>query len=173
MTDGIFRLRLHSWLNLRKNFNPLGEHARERADSKYPYECEADLTEFAGKSILVVDDDNEIRQSIEAALQPLGPDLLTADNGNDAVELALEKSPDLVILDMMLPKRSGFLVLEKIKRGKGKGQKPLVVMITANTGHRHKAYAQTLGVDGYLLKPFHIDRLIETVRQLFVAEDET
>ena len=130
------------------------------------------LTELAGKTILLVDDDAEVRQSIEAALEPLGADLLTADNGNAAVELALEKSPDLVILDMMLPKRSGFLVMEKIKRGKKKGEKPLVVMITANTGHRHKTYAQSLGVDDYLLKPFHMDRLVAVVRRLFGGEED-
>ena len=130
------------------------------------------LTELAGKTILLVDDDPEIRMSIEAALEPLGAELLTADNGNTAVELTLEKSPDLVILDMMLPKRSGFLVLEKIKRGKSKGEKPLVLMITANTGQRHKAYARTLGVDDSLLKPFHMGRLVETVRRLLGGEQE-
>ena len=131
------------------------------------------LTQLAGKTILLVDDDDEIRQSIEAALEPLGPTLLTANNGNAAVELTLEKSPDLVVLDMMLPKRSGFLVLEKIKRGKSKGQKPLVVMITANTGQRHKAYARTLGVDDYLLKPFHIERLIDIISRLLADEQES
>jgi len=130
------------------------------------------LTELAGKTILLVDDDPEIRQSIEAALEPSGAQLLIADNGNAAVELTLEKSPDLVILDMMLPKRSGFLVLEKIKRGKNKGEKPLVVMITANPGQRHKAYARTLGVDDYLLKPFHMDRLVEVVNRLLGGQEE-
>ena len=131
------------------------------------------MTQLAGKTILLVDDDDEIRQSIEAALEPLGPTLLTADNGNAAVELTLEKSPDLVILDMMLPKRSGFLVLEQIKRGKRKGDKPLVVMITANTGQRHKAYARILGVDDYLLKPFHIERLIDIIGRLLADEQES
>ena len=131
------------------------------------------MTELAGKTILLVDDDPEIRQSIEAALEPSGAQLLVADNGNAAVELTLEKSPDLVILDMMLPKRSGLLVLDKIKRGRNKGQKPLVVMITANTGQRHKAYARTLGVDDYLLKPFHMDRLVEAVNRLLGPEEES
>ena len=131
------------------------------------------MTELAGKTILLVDDDPEIRQSIEAALEPSGAQLLVADNGNAAVELTLEKSPDLVILDMMLPKRSGFLVLEKIKRGKNKGEKPLVVMITANPGQRHKAYARTLGVDDYLLKPFHMERLVEVVNRLLGGEEES
>ena len=131
------------------------------------------LSELAGKTILLVDDDPEIRASIEAALEPFGAELLTADNGNAAVELALDKSPDLVILDMMLPKRSGFLVLEKIKRGKSKGEKPLVVMITANTGRRHKAYARTLGVDDYLQKPFHMERVVAVVRRLLGVEEQS
>ncbi len=131
------------------------------------------LSELAGKTILLVDDDPEIRASIEASLEPLGADLLIADNGNTAVDLALEKCPDLVILDMMLPKRSGFLVLEKIKRGKKKGEKPLVVMITANTGKRHKDYARTLGVDDYLQKPFHMERVIGVVRKLLSDEEQS
>jgi len=131
------------------------------------------LADLKGKTVLLVDDDPDIRESLQAALEPLGPTLLIADNGNTGVELAIEKSPDLVILDMMLPKRSGFLVLEKIKRGKGKGQKPLVIMITANTGHRHKAYAKTLGVDEYLLKPFHMEKLVDAACQLLGVKYET
>ena len=124
------------------------------------------MTQLDDKTILLVDDDAEVRQAIEAILEPLGSTILVADNGNAAVELAEENSPDLVILDMMLPKRSGFLVLEKIKRGKKKGQKPYVIMITANPGHRHKAYAQNLGVDDYLNKPFRMERLLEVVSRL-------
>lgn len=131
------------------------------------------MADLKGKTVLLVDDDPDIRESLQAALEPLGPTLLIADNGNTGVELAIEKSPDLVILDMMLPKRSGFLVLEKIKRGKGKGQKPLVIMITANTGHRHKAYAKTLGVDEYLLKPFHMEKLVDAACQLLGVKYET
>ena len=128
------------------------------------------MTELADKTILLVDDDAEIRKAVEIVLEPLGATILVADNGNTAVDLAAEHSPDLVILDMMLPKRSGFLVLEKIKRGLKKGQKPFVIMITANPGQRHKAYAQSLGVDEYLNKPFRMDRLLETVSRLLGVE---
>ena len=124
------------------------------------------MTQLDGKTILLVDDDAEVRQAIEATLEPLGSTILVAKDGNSAVELAEEHSPDLLILDMMLPKRSGFLVLEKIKRGKKKGQKPYVIMITANPGQRHKAYAQSLGVDDYLNKPFRMERLLEVVSRL-------
>ena len=128
------------------------------------------MTQLADKTILLVDDDAEVRHAIEATLEPLGATLLVAQDGNSAVELATEKSPDLVILDMMLPKRSGFLVLEKIKRDKKNGQKPFVIMITANPGQRHKAYAQSLGVDDYLKKPFRMERLLEVVSRLLGVE---
>ncbi len=128
------------------------------------------MTQLADKTILLVDDDAEVRHAIEAVLEPLGTTILLADNGNAAVDSATENDPDLVILDMMLPKRSGFLVLENIKRDKKKGQKPLVVMITANPGQRHKAYAQSLGVDDYLNKPFRMERLLDVVSRLLGAE---
>ena len=76
--------------------------------------------------------------------------------------LAEREDPDLVILDMMMPKRSGFLVLEKLRRTR---PVPLrVIMITANEGSRHKAYAEMLGVDDYIRKPFAMDRLMESGR---------
>jgi DNA-binding response OmpR family regulator len=70
----------------------------------------------------------------------------------------------LVILDMMMPKRSGFLVLEKLRRTRE--NPPRIIMITANEGSRHKAYAEMLGVDDYIRKPFPMDRLMASVDRL-------
>ena len=65
---------------------------------------------------------------------------------------------------MMMPKRSGFLVLEKLRRTR---RVPIrVIMITANEGSRHKAYAEMLGVDDYIRKPFPMDRLLDGVDRL-------
>ena len=64
------------------------------------------------KRVLIVDDDTDILQSVQAAFEPTGAVVETANNGNKAVELVEKNVPDLVILDMMLPGRSGFLVLE-------------------------------------------------------------
>lgn len=72
--------------------------------------------------------------------------------------------PDLVILDMMMPRRSGFLVLERLRRTR-KDMIP-VIMITANEGSRHKAYAEMLGVVDYLRKPFPMDRLLGAVARV-------
>ncbi len=116
------------------------------------------------RKILLVDDDAEIIEAIRFALEAKGYSVLVARDGNQGLAMAEREAPDLMILDMMMPKRSGFLVLEKLRRT---NPNPLrVIMITANEGSRHKAYAEMLGVDDYLRKPFAMDRLIETVERL-------
>ena len=69
---------------------------------------------------------------------------------------------------MMLPGRSGFLALEKIK---GKDDSPIVIMVTANEGKRHQAYAESLGVDKYLLKPIPLTKLLDEAHALLTARD--
>ncbi len=121
---------------------------------------------YDGKSILIVDDDSDILTAIEAAFKDSGAVILTAADGNTATVLAQEKNPDLMILDAMLPQRSGFLVLEKLKAKKPRGSKPYVIMITANTGKRHQAWAESLGADGYINKPFRMERLVQSAEAL-------
>lgn len=118
----------------------------------------------AGKRILLVDDDAEIIESLRLALEAHGYEVIIARDGNQGLALTERESPDLVILDMMMPKRSGFLVLEKLRRTVE--NPPRTIMITANEGSRHKAYAEMLGVDDYLRKPFPMDRLIDSVKRL-------
>lgn len=113
--------------------------------------------------ILVVDDDAEIIDTVQFALKSKGYEVLIARDGNQGLAMAETDGPDLVILDMMMPKRSGFLVLEKLK---SLGTSVKVIMITANEGSRHKAYAEMLGVHEYLRKPFAMDKLLESVQRL-------
>jgi DNA-binding response OmpR family regulator len=103
---------------------------------------------------------------MQAAFEPTGATVETASNGNKAVELAERNQPDLIVLDMMLPGRSGFLVLEKVKAKKPRTAKPFVIMITGNQGGRHKMYAETLGVSEYFNKPVKMDKLISTAERL-------
>ena len=125
-------------------------------------------TALEGKSILIVDDDPDMITALRAVLDDTGATIETAVDGNAAVEAATDFDPDLVVLDAMLPKRSGFLVLEKLKgAGKKKGARPLVIMITGNAGKRHQVWAESLGVDGYINKPFRMERLLERMEQLF------
>ncbi len=122
-----------------------------------------------GYKVLIVDDDSEVRAAIDNALQAEGALTQTCGDGNSAVRICEVDPPDLVVLDMMLPKRSGFLVLEKIKTFEAS---PHVVMVTANEGKRHQQYAEALGVDGYLLKPVRLERLITLVQDLLGEDDE-
>lgn len=121
---------------------------------------------LAGKKVLLVDDDPDILTSMQAAFEPTGATIETANNGNKAVELAEKSQPDVIILDMMLPGRSGFLVLEKIKARKPRNAPPFVIMITGNQGARHKMYADSLGVSEYFTKPVKMDKLIATAERL-------
>ncbi len=119
-----------------------------------------------GKRVLLVDDDNDILTSIEAAFETTGATVETASNGNRAVEIAEQSHPDLVILDMMLPGRSGFLVLERLKAKKPRNSLPHVIMITGNQGARHKMFAESLGVSEYFNKPVKLDKLVATAERL-------
>ncbi|HSU67527.1 MAG TPA: response regulator transcription factor [Tepidisphaeraceae bacterium] len=118
------------------------------------------------KHILLVDDDQDILTSMQAAFEPTGAVVDTASNGNKAVELVEKIQPDLVVLDMMLPGRSGFLVLEKIKARKPRNAKPFVIMITGNQGARHKMYAESLGVSEYFNKPVKMEKLLAAAERL-------
>jgi len=116
------------------------------------------------KRILLVDDDMEIIEAMRYALEAKGYQILVARDGNQGLAMAEREDPDLVILDMMMPKRSGFLVLERLRRTR---PVPLrIIMVTANEGSRHKAYAEMLGVDDYIRKPFAMDRLLDSVNRL-------
>jgi DNA-binding response OmpR family regulator len=122
----------------------------------------------ATRRVLLVDDDAEIVESMRTVLESRGYEILVARDGNQGLLMAEREKPDLVVLDMMMPKRSGFLVLEKLRRSH-----PIpvrVIMITANEGSRHKAYAEMLGVDDYIRKPFAMDRLLESVKRLLPAD---
>ena len=126
--------------------------------------AEKTQTGAAKKRVLLVDDDAEIIESIRYALEAKGYQIFIARDGNQGLAMAEREDLDLVILDMMMPKRSGFLVLEKLRRTR---EVPVrAIMITANEGSRHKAYAEMLGVDDYIRKPFAMDKLVDAVQRL-------
>jgi len=133
-----------------------------------PMTDESGELRLKARKVLIVDDDPEVRAAIDHALQAEGALTQYCGDGNSAVRICESDPPDLVVLDMMLPKRSGFLVLDSIKRIE---PTPVVIMVTANEGRRHQQYAETLGVDGYILKPVRLERLITLARDLLDARD--
>jgi len=114
------------------------------------------------KTILIVDDDYELSDGIRAVLENQGFRVLQARDGQQGKQMVYNHHPDLVILDMMMPRMGGYPVLEHFR---DKKEAPPIIMITANEGSRHKAYAEYLGVVDYIRKPFAMERLLESVHK--------
>src|SRR5262245_50280016 len=112
------------------------------------------------KTILIVDDDLDLSDGIRAVLEAQGHKVMQARDGQQGKQMIYNHRPDLVILDMMMQRMGGYPVLEHFK---GKTDAPPIIMITANEGSRHKAYAEFLGVIDYIRKPFAMERLMEAV----------
>jgi DNA-binding response OmpR family regulator len=122
----------------------------------------------ASKTVLIVDDDHELVDGLRMVLERQGYRVLRASNGQEGKAVIYNQRPDLVILDMMMPRMGGYPVLEHFK---GKPDAPPIIMITANEGSRHKAYAEYLGVVDYIRKPFAMERLVETVNRVLKDSD--
>ena len=116
------------------------------------------------QKILLIEDDREIASTISGVLDAAGYHVVLAQNGIEGRQLVESEKPHLVITDMMMPRMGGFPILEFLK---SLDEAPRVIMITANEGGRHKAYAEMLGVADYLRKPFAMDVLLESVRRVF------
>ena len=119
------------------------------------------------KTILVVDDDQELSDGLRIVLERQGHRVLQARDGQQGKQMIYQHHPDLIILDMMMPRMGGYPVLEHFK---GKPDTPPIIMITANEGSRHKAYAEYLGVIDYIRKPFAMERLLESVQKGLAAK---
>jgi DNA-binding response OmpR family regulator len=118
------------------------------------------------KTILIVDDDRELVDGLRAMLERQGYRVIQAHDGHQGKAAIYNQRPDLVILDMMMPRMGGYPVLEHFR---DKKDAPPVIMITANEGSRHKAYAEYLGVVAYIRKPFATEKLLEAVNKAFQA----
>ena len=116
------------------------------------------------KTILLVDDDRELVDGLRSLLEKQGYRVIQASDGHQAKTVIYNQKPDLVILDMMMPRMGGYPVLEHFR---GKADVPPIIMITANEGSRHKAYAEYLGVVDYIRKPFAMERLLDAVNKAF------
>lgn len=116
--------------------------------------------------ILIVDDDKDFVRIVSQELTPLGVEIYSAFDGNQATEIIKEQNPQIVILDLMLPKKSGFLILQRLKGSEEKkGKVPFVIITTAIGGRRSQTYAVKYGADKYFEKPFLIRKLTESVKE--------
>jgi CheY-like chemotaxis protein/DNA-directed RNA polymerase subunit RPC12/RpoP len=114
------------------------------------------------KLILLADDDRELNDGLRSLLEKQGHRVIQAFDGIQAKDLVHRQRPDLMILDLMMPRLGGYPVLESLHR---KAEAPPVIMMTAKEGSQHKVYAEYLGVVDYLNKPFAIERFLESVEK--------
>jgi len=112
------------------------------------------------KTILVVDDEKMIRNLLNINLTKEGYNVIEAEDGVQAVELALEHRPDLILLDVMLPKIDGLSVCKKIKNA----MNVPILMVTAKDSELDKILGLELGADDYVTKPFSVRELIARIK---------
>jgi DNA-binding response OmpR family regulator len=119
-----------------------------------------------GRTILIIDDDRELADGLRAVLERAGHRTFWCRNGVEGKEAIYRERPDLVLLDMMMPRMGGYPVLEHFR---DKPDAPPIIMMTANEGSRHKAYAEYLGVKDYVRKPFAIERMMDAIDAVFAT----
>src|ERR1700682_6174782 len=121
------------------------------------------------RRILVVDDEANLRHTLGYALRQEGYEVLTAENGEDGLETFRSTKPDLVILDVMLPRLDGFEVCRRIRR---ESDVP-ILMLTARDTELDKVVGLEIGADDYLAKPFSTRELVARVRALLRRTRQT
>ncbi|MEM7353936.1 MAG: response regulator [Acidobacteriota bacterium] len=117
------------------------------------------------KTILVVDDSATDRRLITDALTGQGYEILTAKDGEEALEIAGQHLPQLVLLDIVMPGKNGFQVCRQIKSG-AETRDTRVVLVSSKTQESDRFWGMKQGADGYLTKPFDDSELLATVAEL-------
>ena len=119
---------------------------------------------MAGRSILIVDDEAPIREMIAVALEMAGYDCLEADNAQDAHAIIVDRKPDLILLDCMLPGgTSGIELARRLKRDELTGDIP-IIMLTAKGEEDNKIQGLEVGADDYITKPFSPRELVARLK---------
>ena len=118
--------------------------------------------------VLVVDDDDVIRQLITVNLELEGFDVVTAVDGQDALDKVKDVRPDVITLDVMMPRIDGWEAAARLRDDPETADIP-VVLLSARAQDADLARGESIGVDAYLTKPFDPDELIEIVRSLASA----
>src|SRR4030043_1452532 len=123
------------------------------------------------KKILVVDDEVDLVETVRFPLEMKGFNVLVSYNGEDALSQARKEKPDLIILDLMLPKLDGYKVCRLLKFDERYKHIP-ILMLTAKTQEKDKILGKETGADEYITKPFEMDNLIEKVKAYLKISSE-
>jgi len=116
------------------------------------------------KRVLIIDDDESLIEPLQLAIEAAGYEVLTARDGNEGVMKIERDAPDLVLLDLVMPRRSGLAVLDSIADHKVRD--PKIIMVTGSDESKYRDLAMQRGVDRFIPKPYHIENLIQVVDEL-------
>ncbi|NWG04037.1 MAG: response regulator [Syntrophaceae bacterium] len=123
------------------------------------------------KKILIVDDEVDLVETVRFPLEIEGYDTLVSYNGEDALNQARKEKPDLIILDLMLPKLDGYKVCRLLKFDERYKHIP-ILMLTAKTQEKDKILGKETGADEYITKPFEMDYLLGKVKEYLKISSE-
>jgi two-component system alkaline phosphatase synthesis response regulator PhoP/two-component system response regulator VicR len=123
------------------------------------------------RKILVVDDERHIVRLVEVNLQRAGYDVVTAYDGVEALEKVASEKPDMLVLDVMMPRKDGFEVLQDLQANPGTANIP-VIMLTAKAQDADIFKGWQSGVSSYLTKPFNPRELLTFVERIFQSLDD-
>lgn len=114
------------------------------------------------RTVLVVDDDLGLQEVLQAALEEEGYEVILADDGLEALEKLATVQPDLILLDLMLPRMDGYAFAQALQQ---RGMRPSVPLVLLTADPRGKEAATQLGADAYVAKPFDLGDLLEKMEQ--------
>jgi CheY-like chemotaxis protein len=120
------------------------------------------VTDAPQPLILVVDDEPDILTLHRMVLEQAGFQVVTAGNGVDAIQKAIDFSPDVIVLDVMMPRMNGYQVCRLLKNDRRTAAIPIIIC-TVKSLKTEKLYAYTSGADEYLVKPFEKEKLVKLV----------
>lgn len=119
---------------------------------------------MSAKKVLIIDDSQTIRRSAENMLSSEGVEILTAEDGFQALSIIAEQKPSLIFIDIVMPKLDGYQACAIIKNNPEFQHIP-VIMLTSKDGLFDRARGQVVGSDHYLTKPFTKDELLQSLQQ--------
>jgi len=122
------------------------------------------------KKILIVDDEQDIVESLKFVLEVSGFSCYCAYNGEDGLKMAKELVPDLIILDVMMPKINGYKISRLLKFDAKYKDIP-ILMVTARSQDEDKLIGEETGVDEYITKPFELDEIVKKVEEYIGKAD--
>jgi DNA-binding response OmpR family regulator len=115
---------------------------------------------MAKRKVLVVDDEQDVAKALKIRLKANGYNVVLAFDSVQAFTMANKEKPDLILLDIMIPGGGGFIVAERLKQSTATHHIP-IIFLTGIPGGEERAYK--LGASGYVMKPYHLEKLLETI----------